>query len=112
MGKMIVQRCVKDMILRDVKVKGAKVGILGLTFKEDCPDLRNSKVEDLITEFRSYGIEPIVHDAMADSIEAEKFYGVKLHELSEFTDCALVVAAVAHKEYKSLTASDYKVDAK
>ncbi|MCW8880308.1 MAG: nucleotide sugar dehydrogenase [Kangiellaceae bacterium] len=108
MGKLIVQRCIKDMILRDVKVKGAKVGILGLTFKEDCPDLRNSKVEDLITEFRSYGIEPIVHDAMADSVEAEKFYGVKLHELSEFTDCALVVTAVAHKEYISLSASDYK----
>lgn len=108
MGKMIVQRCVKDLILNDIKVKGAKVGILGLTFKEDCPDLRNSKVEDLITEFRSYGIEPIIHDAMADSCDAEKFYGVRLSEMSEFTECSLVVTAVAHKEYKSLAASDYK----
>ncbi len=109
MGKLIVQRCVKDMILSDVKVKGAKVGILGLTFKEDCPDLRNSKVEDLIKEFRSYGIEPVVHDAMADTQEAVKYYGVELSDLSSFKDCDLVVAAVAHRAYRSMSASDFRV---
>ncbi len=107
MGKFIVERCVKKMILQDKKVKGAKVGILGMTFKEDCPDLRNSKVVDLVTAFRSYGIEPIVTDAMAESKEAVEIYGVELSDFSAIKDCDLVVVAVAHKEYKALSADDY-----
>ncbi len=108
MGKHIVQRCVKEMILRDIKVKSAKVGILGLTFKEDCPDLRNSKVEDLIKELRSYGIEPVIHDAMADPAEAKSIYNVSLSELSAFSECELVIVAVSHKDYTKLTPSDFK----
>jgi UDP-N-acetyl-D-galactosamine dehydrogenase len=107
MAGLIVERCVKQMILQDRKVKGAKVGILGLTFKEDCPDLRNSKVEDLITEFKGYGVEPIIHDAMADTKEAKQIYGVDLTKLSDIKDCELVLVAVAHKEYKALSASDF-----
>jgi len=107
MGKFIVDRCVKQMILQDKKIKGAKVGILGMTFKEDCPDLRNSKVVDLVTAFRSYGIEPIVTDAMAESKEAVEIYGVELSNFEAITDCELVVVAVAHKKYKALTADDY-----
>ncbi|MET1253611.1 nucleotide sugar dehydrogenase [Aliikangiella maris] len=107
MAKLIVQRCVKQLILQDRKVKGAKVAILGLTFKEDCPDLRNSKVEDLIAEFKSYGIEPLVHDAMADAKEAEKYYGVKLASFDAIKECELVLVAVAHKEYKALSAKEF-----
>ncbi len=107
MAGLIVDRCVKQMILQDRKVKGAKVAILGLTFKEDCPDLRNSKVEDLIKEFKEFGVEPIIHDAMADSKEAKDIYGVELTELSDIKDCELVLVAVAHKEYKALSASDF-----
>ena len=107
MAGLIVERCVKQMILQDHKVKGAKVAILGLTFKEDCPDLRNSKVEDLIKEFKEFGVEPIIHDAMADSKEAKDIYGVELTELSDIKDCELVLVAVAHKEYKALSASDF-----
>ncbi len=107
MAGLIVDRCVKQMILQDRKVKGAKVAILGLTFKEDCPDLRNSKVEDLIKEFKEYGVEPIIHDAMADSKEARDIYGVELTELSDIKDCELVLVAVAHKQYKALQASDF-----
>lgn len=107
MGKFIVERCIKKMILQDKKIKGAKVGILGMTFKEDCPDLRNSKVVDLVTAFRSYGIEPIVTDAMAESKEAVEIYGVELSDFVAVKDCELVVVAVAHKEYKALTADDY-----
>lgn len=107
MAGLIVDRCVKQMILQDRKVKGAKVAILGLTFKEDCPDLRNSKVEDLIKKFKEFGVEPIIHDAMADSKEAKDIYGVELTELSEIKDCELVMVAVAHKEYKALKASDF-----
>lgn len=107
MAGLIVDRCVKQMILQDRKVKGARVAILGLTFKEDCPDLRNSKVEDLIKEFKEYGVEPIIHDAMADSKEAKDIYGVELTELSDIKDCELVLVAVAHKEYKALSANDF-----
>lgn len=107
MGKFIVERCIKKMILQDKKVKGAKVAILGMTFKEDCPDLRNSKVVDLVTAFRSYGIEPIVTDAMAESKEAVDIYGVELSDFDAVKGCELVVVAVAHKEYKALTADDY-----
>ena len=107
MAGLIVERCVKQMILQDRKVKGAKVGILGLTFKEDCPDLRNSKVEDLITEFKGYGVEPIIHDAMADTKEAKQIYGVDLTNLSDIKGCELVLVAVAHKEYKALSAGDF-----
>lgn len=107
MAGLIVDRCVKQMILQDRKVKGAKVAILGLTFKEDCPDLRNSKVEDLIKKFKEFGVEPIIHDAMADSKEAKDIYGVELTELSDIKDCELVLVAVAHKEYKALSANDF-----
>lgn len=107
MGKFIVERCVKKMILQDKKIKGAKVGILGMTFKEDCPDLRNSKVVDLVTAFKNYGIDPIVTDAMAESKEAIEIYGVELSDLETIKNCDLVVVAVAHKEYKALTADDY-----
>ncbi len=107
MGKFIVERCVKQMILQDKKIKGAKVAILGLTFKEDCPDLRNSKVVDLVTAFKSYGIQPIVTDVMAESKEAVEIYGVELSDISQVKNCELVIVAVAHKQYKELTADDY-----
>ena len=102
MGRFIAERCVKNMILRERKVKGAKVAILGLTFKEDCPDLRNSKVVDLVKAFQSYGVEPLVHDAMAESTEAERLYGVSLVSLDRIRDCQLVILAVAHRQYKAL----------
>ncbi len=108
MGHFIAERCVKKMILKDTKIKGAKVAILGLTFKENCPDLRNSKVVDLFRAFQGFGIEPIVADAWAESKEAKDIYGIELSPLSDIKDCELVVVAVAHNEYKSLVASDYK----
>lgn len=107
MARLIVERCVKQLILQDIKVKGSKVAILGLTFKEDCPDLRNSKVEDLINEFKSYGVEPLIHDPMADNKEAHDIYGVELSELSAIQDCQLVLVAVAHKEYRALSTSNF-----
>ena len=107
MAGLVVERCVKQMILQDQKVKGAKVAILGLTFKEDCPDLRNSKIEDLIDGFKDYGVEPIIHDAMADAQEAKDIYGVDLTPLESIKDCELVIVAVAHKEYKKLEAKNF-----
>ncbi|WP_196137769.1 nucleotide sugar dehydrogenase [Aliikangiella sp. G2MR2-5] len=108
MGHFIAERCVKNMILKDTKIKGAKVAILGLTFKENCPDLRNSKVVDLVKAFQGFGIQPIVTDAWAESSEATRFYGINLSPLEAVKDCELVVVAVSHKEYVKLDVEQYK----
>lgn len=107
MGKYIAEQTVKQMIGGGSYVKGAKVNVLGLTFKENCPDLRNSKVIDIIQELKSYGIEVFVHDPEADAEEAMHEYGVKLLPWDELPRADAIVAAVAHNEYKSLTSSDF-----
>ena len=100
MGKFIAENTVKTMIRSGQPIAGARVGILGLTFKEDCPDLRNSRVIDIATELESYGIEVMVHDPLADAAEAEKFYGVRLCPWEELTDLGALILAVGHRSYK------------
>ena len=78
MGKYVAENCVKELIAADKPVKGAKVAILGFTFKENCPDTRNTKVWDIVKELREYGIEPVINDPVADPNEAHTFYGVDL----------------------------------
>jgi UDP-N-acetyl-D-galactosamine dehydrogenase len=102
MGPYIAQRLVKSLIEADVTVKRARVGILGLTFKEDCNDLRNSKVPDILTELRQFGIEPMIHDALADAGEAMHEYGLKLSSIDEFVGLDALVLAVKHKRYLEL----------
>ncbi len=99
MGSYVAQRVVKLLIDRDFPVKSARVGVLGLTFKENVPDLRNSRVPDILTELRQFGIEPLVHDAMADAEEAMDEYGIKLTDLDQFADLHAVIVAVPHVEY-------------
>jgi UDP-N-acetyl-D-galactosamine dehydrogenase len=99
MGKYIAEQTVKQMIQSGVSVKGAHVNVLGLTFKENCPDLRNSKVIDVIRELESYGCTVHVHDPVAESHEAEHEYGVKLVAWEHLPKANAVVAAVAHKEF-------------
>ena len=106
MGKFIAEKTVKLMITAGSSIKGARVNVLGLTFKEDCPDLRNSKVIDIIRELRSYGVEVCVHDPSADSAEAEHEYGVTLLPWEQLPQADAVVLAVAHKEYRQLNLSD------
>lgn len=103
MGKYIADETVKLMIDAEVNVKKARVGILGITFKEDCPDARNSKVDDIIKEFNTYGIEPIVYDPVADKNDAEKFYNIQLHPFEDLKELDCVMIAVAHKEFMNLT---------
>ena len=79
MGKYVAEQTVKNLIRGGRSVKGAKVAVLGLTFKENCPDLRNSRVIDIIRELESYGVEVSVHDPLADAAEAMHEYGVTLH---------------------------------
>jgi UDP-N-acetyl-D-galactosamine dehydrogenase len=97
MGAFIVQRLVKMLISAERPVKSARIGIVGLTFKEDVPDLRNSRVPDIVAELKEYGISAAVHDPMADAAEAEHEYGVKLVGLDTFKDLDGLVLAVPHR---------------
>jgi UDP-N-acetyl-D-galactosamine dehydrogenase len=107
MGKFIAEKTVKLMISAGSSIRGAKVNLLGLTFKEDCPDLRNSRVIDIIRELQSYGIEVHVHDPAADGGEAMHEYGVALTPWEELPVADAVVVAVAHKEYRKLGTEDF-----
>jgi UDP-N-acetyl-D-glucosamine/UDP-N-acetyl-D-galactosamine dehydrogenase len=99
MGKFIAEKTVKAMISNGVSVKGANVNVLGLTFKENCPDLRNSKVIDVIRELKTYGINVHVHDPLGEPAEAEHEYGVKLKAWKDLPKADAIVVAVSHKEY-------------
>jgi UDP-N-acetyl-D-galactosamine dehydrogenase len=107
MGKFIAEQTVKQMIAADSYIKGAKVNILGLTFKEDCSDLRNSKVVDIIHELKSYGVEVFVTDPRADAAEAMHEYGVPLLSWADLPRADAIVAAVAHKEFATLSMEDF-----
>ncbi len=98
MGKYIAEQTVKHMIQGGLAVKGADVIVLGLTFKENCPDLRNSKVIDVIRELQSYGVNVHVHDPVAEAAEARHEYGVDLVSWDELPRAGAIVAAVAHSE--------------
>ncbi|MBX3604266.1 MAG: nucleotide sugar dehydrogenase [Piscinibacter sp.] len=102
MGKYVAEQTVKQMIAADLPVKGADVVVLGMTFKENCPDLRNSKVIDVINELRSFGAKVHVHDPLAESAECEHEYGIHLTPWEELPPAAAIVAAVAHAEYREM----------
>ena len=103
MGKFIAEQTIKLMIASGSQVKGAKVNVLGLTFKENCGDLRNSKVIDIVRELESYGVEVFVTDAQADADEALHEYGVELVRWKDLPRADAIVAAVAHREYAALS---------
>ncbi|NWG75343.1 MAG: nucleotide sugar dehydrogenase [Rubrivivax sp.] len=107
MGKFIAEKAVKMMIQSGMNGKGARAGVLGLTFKEDCPDLRNSKVVDIIRELESYGIDVLVHDPVADGAEAEEHYGIRLEPWENIKDLSAIILAVAHRVYRQWPASEY-----
>ena len=108
MGGYIAQRLVKLLINADIPVRGARVGICGLTFKENVPDMRNSRVPDIIGELRQFGIEPLIHDPIADKEEAEEEYGVKLTEWSEMRGLDALVIAVTHRDYLEMSTNDLR----
>ena len=99
MGAWVAQKAVKLLASRGDLVKGARVGVLGLTFKENVPDLRNSRVVDILQELSSFGIEAMVHDPLADPAEARQEFGVELCELSAFRDLHALILAVPHRAY-------------
>jgi UDP-N-acetyl-D-galactosamine dehydrogenase len=107
MGKYIAEQTVKQMIQRGFPVKSAKVNVLGLTFKENCPDLRNSRVIDVVDELRSYGADVHVHDPVADGRAAIHEYGVTLTPWEQLPKAHALVLAVAHREFNARPIGDY-----
>ena len=103
MGKYVAENCVKHLIAADKAVKGAKVAILGFTFKENCPDTRNTKVIDIVNELREYGIEPLISDPVADADEAKRLYGIDFVGIDSVKDMDAVVLAVAHEAFSGFT---------
>ena len=102
MGKVIAERVVKMLIRADRKVNGARVAVLGLTFKENVPDLRNTRVVDIVRELEDYGIAVSVHDPLADPEEARHYYGISLLALDELQGSEAVIVAVMHRHYSEL----------
>ena len=94
---------VKNLIKVDIPVKQAKVAILGFTFKENCPDTRNTRVIDIVNELAEYGITPIISDPVADTNEAKHEYGLELDSMESIRDVDALVIAVAHDEFTELT---------
>lgn len=103
MGSYVADAIIKKLVLANKAVRKSKVVILGITFKENCPDTRNSKVEDIIKRLNEYGIEPVVVDPEANAADARHEYGVELVNLDTVKDADCVVFAVAHDEFKSMT---------
>jgi len=108
MGRFIAQRTVKEMIRAGHDVRGATVTVLGLTFKEDCPDLRNSKVVNILRELQDFGVQLQVSDPLADPEEAHHEYGVTLVPFKQLKPADALVAAVAHADYRKLSVAEIK----
>jgi UDP-N-acetyl-D-galactosamine dehydrogenase len=104
MGQHVVSQVIKSMLQKKIHVKGSRILIMGLTFKENCPDLRNTRVVDMVSEFRDYGAEVDVHDPWADPVEAEHEYGIQLVGQPEANTYAAIVVAVAHEQFKQMGA--------
>ena len=106
MGKYVAENVVKNLISADKAVKNAKVAILGFTFKENCPDTRNTRIIDIVNELREYGIEPVIADPEADADEAKWLYGIEFVDMNTIKDMDAVILAVAHDSFSSLAMAD------
>lgn len=105
MGKYVAENIVKHLIKADKPVKNAKVAVLGFTFKENCPDTRNTRVIDIVNELKEYGIMPLIADPVADAVETKNFYGIEFTETDDIRGMDAVVLAVAHKAFENITVS-------
>ena len=107
MGKFIAEQTVKHMIRNGSQVKGSRVNVLGLTFKEDCQDIRNTRVIDVISELKSYGVDVHVHDPVSDAAEARHEYGLELEPWDALPRADAVVVAVAHRQFVARPLAEY-----
>ena len=106
MGKFIAEQTVKGLVRHGHRICDAKVAVLGLTFKENCPDLRNSRVIDIISELREYCCNVWVHDPLADPLEAREEYGIELCSLDQLANCSALILAVTHDQYLQMEAAE------
>ena len=107
MGKYVAENVVKKLIAADLPVKNARVAILGFTFKENCPDTRNTKIIDIYRELQEYGITPVVADPAADADEAKHLYGIEFVDMNDIADMDAVILAVSHEQFDGLTVADF-----
>lgn len=108
MGRFVVEKTIKRMIQQGYNIKTSTVGVLGLTFKENCPDLRNSRVVDMIAELYSYGTNILVHDAICDSKEALSYYDIKLCKWEDLKNLSALILAVPHRAYLEKKLTEFK----
>ncbi len=106
MGAWVAQSLVKELIANSIPVRGAKVAILGFTFKENCPDTRNTKVIDIYKELNEFGITPIVVDPQADAAEAKRLYGIEFQTMADVKDLDAAMIAVQHSDFTGLKSED------
>ena len=106
MGKYVAEHCIKSLLSAGRNPRDAKVAILGFTFKENCPDVRNTRVTDIVRELNEYGVEPLIHDPCADPDDAKRLYGIEFCGLNEISGCDAVVIAVAHDAFRSMSMGD------
>ncbi len=106
MGKYVAENVVKNLISADKAVKNARVAILGFTFKENCPDTRNTRIIDIVNELNEYGINPVISDPAADAEEAKHLYGIEFADINSIKDMDAVILAVAHDCFSSLKIAD------
>lgn len=102
MGKYVAENVIKNLIKADIPVKHAHVGILGFTFKENCPDTRNTKVIDIVNELKEYGITPVISDPIADAEDAKRLYGIELIPIAQRKQLDVLILAVAHDVFSGI----------
>jgi UDP-N-acetyl-D-galactosamine dehydrogenase len=108
MAKFVAEKTVKSMIAAGFHVKGSKVNVIGLTFKENCPDLRNSKVADIVSELKTYGVDVHVYDPVASADEAQHEYGIRLDRWEDLPRADALIAAVSHQELLARPLADFQ----
>lgn len=108
MGRYVVSNIIKKMIQANISIQGAKVAILGFTFKENCPDTRNTRVIDIVSELKEYGIDPMIVDPQADQEEAKEEYGIAFDSIEDVKDMDVVIVAVSHEEFVAINTEDYE----
>ena len=108
MGTYVARSFIKEIISNQINLKNCRVGIMGVTFKENCSDIRNSKVLDLINELKEWGIEVLVTDPWADKEELKKEFGIKLTETKDFKNLDAILIAVAHDRFKDIPINEMK----
>ncbi len=107
MGKFVAEKAIKLMCRAGRNVIGGRVAVFGLTFKEDCADLRNTRVIDIVTELQAYGITPLIHDSLANADSARAIYGISMCTWHDLVDLDAIIIAVAHREYREMAPSDF-----